>query len=111
MMILGIRGGVHEGVGERVDEGFFVTDDVGVVDGGQDTHLVEGVLALFLVEVDEFDFFHGVGEVVGQAEHLVDRGVGALAQFGLDLEFFERHGGVLLLDYRMGKRIWDGRGK
>lgn len=34
MMILGIRGGVHEGVGERVDEGFFVTDDVGVVDGG-----------------------------------------------------------------------------
>lgn len=31
-----------------VHESFFVTDYVGVVDGGQDAHLVDGVLSLFL---------------------------------------------------------------
>lgn len=49
-----IVGVVHhdaETVGGRVDEGLLVPDNVGVLDRGQDAHLVECVVLLLLAQV------------------------------------------------------------
>jgi hypothetical protein len=43
-----------------VDEGFFVADDVRVLDGCQDADLVERILLLFLREVAKLDLLESI---------------------------------------------------
>lgn len=53
--------------------------DVGALDGGQDPHLVESVLLLFLGQVVHFDLLEGVDLAVGVSLHLVHTRVRALS--------------------------------
>jgi hypothetical protein len=63
-----------------VEEGLLVRDDVGVVETGEDSDFVEGVLLLLLGEGFQFHFFEGVDLVVFVPSHFVDAGVGAQAE-------------------------------
>jgi hypothetical protein len=61
-----------------VDEGLFVGNDVGVVNAGQDAHLIEGVLFLLVTEVQHLNFLKGVNAVVLGPAHFVNGGVGSV---------------------------------
>lgn len=52
--------GVPKGLSRRVVESLLVADYVGVADGGEDTHLVDGVVDLSVGKVDQFHLFEGV---------------------------------------------------
>jgi len=84
---------VERALPERVglDEGLLVADDVRALDGGEDADLVEGVLLLLLRQVRHLHLLQGVGLGVGDALHLVDRGIGALPQLRQDHEVLQRH--------------------
>ncbi len=61
------------------EKSLLVCDDVGVFDGGQNAHLIEGVLLLLLAQVDKLDLLKRVLLVISQPPHSVDRGVRPLA--------------------------------
>ena len=56
----------NERVGGVVEEGFFVGDDVYVVDGGEDADLVDGVLLFFFAEFVHADLRIAVRKWVGE---------------------------------------------
>ena len=62
-----------------------------MLDGGQNSDLVECVFLFFGAEVAHFDPFQRVYFVVLMPKHLVDGGIGPVAQFGQYLEVFDRH--------------------
>jgi hypothetical protein len=66
-------------LGGFVEECFFVLDDVGVLDGGQNAHFINGILQLFVTELIKFDLFESVELVVSQSLDLVDIRVGAIS--------------------------------
>lgn len=53
-----------EGGGGVLEKGFLVADDVLLLDGGEDAHLVEGVLLLFFGKFSHFDL--GTQEIVSK---------------------------------------------
>lgn len=59
-------------------EDFFVSDDVVVLNGGQNSDFVKGILYLFFWEVGELDFFEGVNLVVFLTLYFVNGWVCAL---------------------------------
>jgi len=84
-----------EGIG--LDEGVLVAYDVWGVEGGEDADLVEGVLLFFVGEVVHLHFFEGVDLGVDDALHLVDGGVGPLAQLGNYHEVLQRHATIFII--------------
>jgi hypothetical protein len=67
-----------------------------VANRGEDSDLVESVLFLFGAEVAHLYPFEGINLVVLQSEHLVDGGVGSVAEFGHYLEVLDRHASLFL---------------
>mmetsp|Transcript_26061 Transcript_26061/g.65694 ORF Transcript_26061/g.65694 Transcript_26061/m.65694 type:complete len:471 (-) Transcript_26061:1130-2542(-) len=63
-----------------VVEALLVSDDVLVLDTGQQPHLVQRVLFFLFAQVWEFHLFQGVDLVIGEAQDFVHRTVGALAE-------------------------------
>ena len=53
-----------ESVSELLEEGSFVGDDVGWVNAGEESDLIEGIIFLSGIEGHHFDLFHGVDLVL-----------------------------------------------
>ena len=62
--------------GFRIIKSVLVADYVRVLDGGQDPDLVQGILLLFLGELEKFYFLEGVELVVGFPAHFWVNGPG-----------------------------------
>jgi hypothetical protein len=75
-----MRGDLPEGVG--FDEGMFVADDVGGVEGGQDAHFIECVLLFFIGEVIHLHLLEGIDLGVDYPLHLINTRIGSFPQFG-----------------------------
>jgi hypothetical protein len=60
-------------------ECLFVSDDVGVSNGGEYANLVDGVVDLSVWEIHQFNLFQRVYRFVDTTFHLVYAGVGSLA--------------------------------
>jgi hypothetical protein len=83
--------GVPKGLSRGVVESLLVADDVGVADGGEDAHLVDGVVNLSVGEVHQFHLFEGIDGFVDQPLHLVDARVSSLPKLCQDLKVVHRH--------------------
>lgn len=55
-----------------VEKRLLVLDDVGVPDGRQDPHLVDGILTFLLAQVVQLDFLHRVLLAVLESPYFVD---------------------------------------
>ena len=83
-------------MGLGVDEGLLVLDDVRVPDARQDSHLVDSVLFVFEGLGANFDLLEGVDLAVLDPAHLVDRGVGSVAQLLQDHEVAQLRAALVL---------------
>jgi hypothetical protein len=63
-----------------------IAKNVGVGDAGEDANLIESISHFFGVAVGNFNFFHRVYKPVLFSLDFVDRGEGALAHLGDDIE-------------------------
>ena len=72
-----------------VNECLLVADDVVVVYGCQNAHLIDRVFLLFVGEVLESDHLQGVQLAVGDSFHLEDLAVGAVAKIRNQLELVQ----------------------
>lgn len=61
-----------ETVGRVFKKCLFVSNNVRMVDAGEDANLVECIFFFFATEFLHFYFFHGVNCVVGLANHLIN---------------------------------------
>ena len=64
------------------DEGLLVSNNIRVFDGGQDPHLIEGILLLLFREVDHLHLLQGVYLRVRYPLDLIYARVGPLSQLG-----------------------------
>ena len=74
-----------------VHKSVFELDDIGDMDGSQQTHLIDGVLSILPIHVGELDFFDGVCLVVVPLDCLVDSSVAPCAQLFHEGEIGDRH--------------------
>jgi len=65
-------------VGRILKKGFLVPNHVGVIDWGENSHFVEGILFLFATQFLQFNFFHSVCRIVRLTQHQVYLAEGAL---------------------------------
>ena len=61
-----------------VNKGLLVFDDIGVLDGGENPDLVEGIFLLFLRQIKELDSFESVVGVVSETLYLVHAAVSSV---------------------------------
>ena len=78
-----------ESVERGVDEDLLVGDDVMVLDAGQDTHLIDCICPLFVVELVDLNLLEGIRSIVGLALHMVDARVGPFTELLDDLKVGE----------------------
>jgi hypothetical protein len=67
-------------------EGFFVGDNVRIVDAGQNSNLIESVGDFTLIGVGDFDFFEGVKFGIFFSLDFVDGSESSFTDFGNDFE-------------------------
>ena len=53
-----------ERTAELLEEGAFIGDDIGRVNGGKKSDLVEGIIFFPSIELHQFDLLHGVDLVI-----------------------------------------------
>ena len=78
-----------EVAGEVVIESLLEFNDEVIVEGGQNTDLIEGVLFLLLFHANHAHFLQRVDFVIFLATHLVDLSEGSLADLLHDLEVLD----------------------
>ena len=78
-----------EGGGVLVDESVFIPNDILIVEGCQYANLIKCVFPILIAHLAEFDLFHGVDFLVGDANHFEDLTKGPFSQFSLNLKLLE----------------------
>ena len=76
---LKVFGDNAESVGELVVEGILVAEDVGVVNAGKNSNLIEAVSQLFFIQSRDTNLFHRVLTTIFLALDLVDNWEGSLS--------------------------------
>lgn len=70
----------------RIKESIFVANDIWMIDTGQNTNFIKGVLLLFLRELAHLYFLKSVSIVVAYSLDLVDGAESTIAKFFFDKE-------------------------
>ena len=68
-------------VGGVFEESLLVCDDVRVVNGSQNSNLVDSILFLLFRELTHFNLFHGIKGSIGCSFDLVDGAESTIAEF------------------------------
>ena len=68
-------------VGGVFEESLLVCDDVWVVNGSQNSNLVDSILFLLFRELTHFNLFHGIKGSIGCSFDLVDGAESTIAEF------------------------------